>query len=57
MLLATVAKLLLYAGVTPGYLGLSQINIQVPSAIRTGTYPLRITQNGVASNLCSLAVR
>ena len=47
----------LYAGVTPGFLGLYQVNIQVPAALRAGTYPLQITQNGVASNLCTLSVR
>jgi uncharacterized protein (TIGR03437 family) len=47
----------LYAGVTPGYLGLYQVNIQVPPTLRAGTYPLQMTQNGVASNLCSLTVR
>ena len=47
----------LYAGVTPGYLGLYQVNIQVPTALVPGTYPLQMTQNGVASNLCSLTVR
>ncbi|MBY0505757.1 MAG: hypothetical protein K2X03_17715 [Bryobacteraceae bacterium] len=47
----------LYAGVTPGYLGLYQVNIQVPSSLAPGTYPLRITQSGVASNLATLTVR
>ncbi len=51
------AVTVLYAGVTPGYLGLYQVNIQVPPALRPGTYPLQITQNGVASNLCTLTVR
>lgn len=47
----------LYAGVTPGFVGLYQVNIQVPPALGPGTYPLRITQNGVASNLSTLSVR
>jgi uncharacterized protein (TIGR03437 family) len=47
----------LYAGVTPGYLGLYQVNVQVPATLRPGTYPLRMTQNGVASNLTTLTVR
>ncbi len=47
----------LYAGVTPGYLGLYQVNIQVPSSLRTGTYSLLMTQNGVASNATTLSVR
>ena len=51
------AVTVLYAGVTPGYVGLYQVNIQVPPALRPGTYPLRITQNGVASNLATLTVR
>jgi len=47
----------LYAGVTPGYLGLYQVNIQVPPAMRAGTHALRMSQNGVLSNLSSLSVR
>lgn len=47
----------LYAGAAPGYVGLYQVNIQVPPTLRTGTYPLRMSQNGVASNLCTLSVR
>jgi uncharacterized protein (TIGR03437 family) len=47
----------LYAGVTPGFVGLYQVNIQVPPALGPGTYPLRISQNGVASNLSTLSVR
>ncbi len=47
----------LYAGVTPGYLGLYQVNVQVPITILPGTYPLQLTQNGVVSNLTTLTIR
>jgi len=47
----------LYAGVTPGYLGLYQVNIQVPAGLSAGTYPLRITQGSSAGNLTTLTVR
>ena len=48
---------LLYAGVTPGYLGLCQVNLQVPPSLSAGTYPLRLLQNGVSINLTALTVR
>ena len=47
----------LYAGVTPGYLGLYQVNLQVPPSLNAGTYPLLLLQNGVSSNLTALTVR
>jgi uncharacterized protein (TIGR03437 family) len=47
----------LYAGVTPGFLGLYQVNFQIPANLGAGTYPLRLMQGGVASNLSTLTVR
>ncbi len=47
-----------YAGPAPGYVGLYQINATVPTGVPTGsTVPVVITQNGVASNQATIAVK
>ncbi len=45
-----------FAGLTPGLVGLYQINFQVPSNARTGTLPMVVTQNGAQANATSLPV-
>lgn len=47
---------ILFAGLTPGFVGLYQINFQVPSDAKSGTLPLVITQQGVAANNSVLVV-
>ena len=47
-----------FAGLAPGFVGLYQINVEVPAAIETGTaVPLVLIQNGVPSNTVSVAVQ
>jgi uncharacterized protein (TIGR03437 family) len=47
-----------FAGLTPGFVGLYQVNIQVPSGVTPGAaVPLVITQNGNASNTVTIGVR
>jgi len=47
-----------YAGLTPGFVGLYQVNVQIPGGIAPGaSVPLVITQDGVPSNTVTLAVR
>jgi uncharacterized protein (TIGR03437 family) len=47
-----------YAGLTPGYVGLYQVNVQIPSGVTPGSsVPLVISQDGVPSNTVTLAVR
>ena len=46
----------LFLGLTPGYVGLAQANITVPS-LSAGEYPLVITVGGVASKAASVSVR
>jgi uncharacterized protein (TIGR03437 family) len=39
-----------FAGLTPGFVGLTQMNIQLPEALPPGDYPLTITIGGETSN-------
>jgi uncharacterized protein (TIGR03437 family) len=43
---ATVA----FAGLTPGFVGLYQINFQVPAGANSGNAQVTVTQNGIAAN-------
>lgn len=44
-----------FAGLTPGNVGLLQVNLQIP-LLPAGTYPIQITVGGVTSNAASIAV-
>ncbi len=46
-----------FAGLTPGFVGLYQVNVQIPSGVPSGSAPLVLTQSGVASNTVTLVVR
>jgi uncharacterized protein (TIGR03437 family) len=46
----------LFAGLSPGSVGLYQIDVEIPAGAGTGNVPLVMTQNGVASNTVSLPV-
>jgi uncharacterized protein (TIGR03437 family) len=47
-----------YAGVSPGFVGLYQVNVAVPSGVATGgPVPVVITQNGIASNVATIALK
>jgi uncharacterized protein (TIGR03437 family) len=45
----TVKAVVQFAGMTPGFVGLGQINWVVPK-LATGVYPVVVTQGGVTSN-------
>lgn len=45
-----------FAGLTPGSVGLYQIDFQVPTNVSSGNLPLTVTQNGIAANTTSLPV-
>jgi uncharacterized protein (TIGR03437 family) len=45
-----------FAGLTPGFVGLYQINFQVPSSASSGELQVIVTQNGVAANPTLLPV-
>ena len=44
-----------YAGLAPGFVGLYQINAQVPSGVPTGSQSVQITTLGIASNIATIA--
>ena len=47
-----------FAGLTPGFVGLYQVNVQIPTGVTPGfAVPLVLMQNGVPSNTVTLAVR
>ena len=48
---------LLWAGLAPGFVGLYQVNVQVPATLTTGTHQLQLVVNGAASNTVTFAVR
>jgi uncharacterized protein (TIGR03437 family) len=45
-----------YAGLTAGLVGLLQVNLQVPSGLAAGNYPLVLTLGEVVSNTATIAV-
>ena len=47
-----------FAGLAPGFVGLYQVNVVVPSAVEPGSeIELTLTQNGVPSNTVTLAIQ
>lgn len=47
-----------YAGVTPGYAGLYQVNFRIPADLEaTGDVPVKLTIAGVESNAVTISVR
>ncbi len=45
-----------FAGMSPGFVGLLQVNVDLPAGLAAGTYPLIVMVNGVASNAATLNV-
>lgn len=50
------AAQIVFAGLTPGAIGLYQINLQVPSGLPAGNLPLTVTQGSVSANATTLPV-
>jgi uncharacterized protein (TIGR03437 family) len=47
----------LWAGLAPGFVGLYQVNAQVPATLTAGTHRLQLVVDGAASNTVTFAVR
>jgi uncharacterized protein (TIGR03437 family) len=47
----------LYAGRSPGFTGLNQLNIMLPAGISSGAHGLVITRDGFASNQVTLVIK
>jgi uncharacterized protein (TIGR03437 family) len=47
----------LFAGLTPGFIGLYQVNFQVPADAKSGDRKLEILQGGQPANVSVLPVR
>ena len=45
-----------FAGLAPGYVGLTRMNVSIPPGLATGTYPLSLTINGQAANTANVSV-
>ncbi len=46
-----------FAGLAPGFIGLGQMNILVPTGMAAGTYPLTVTIDGQTSNSGNVSVK
>jgi uncharacterized protein (TIGR03437 family) len=46
----------LFAGLTPGLVGLLQLNLEIPGTVSRGDAPLKITVGGAVSNSVLIAV-
>ncbi len=46
-----------FTGLTPGFIGLAQMNIVVPATLAPGVYPLSVTIDGQTSNSGTIAVK
>jgi len=52
-----VAATVLFSGLTPGSIGLYQIDVVVPPNAPTGVQPVAIAQNGVSSQPANLPIQ
>ena len=46
-----------YSGLAPNFVGLNQINVQVPAGLATGNQPVIVTIGGASSNTVLLPVQ
>ena len=53
--IAGLPAIVTYAGLAPGWVGLYQVNVQVPAGLATGNQPIQIVTLGVASNVGMIA--
>jgi uncharacterized protein (TIGR03437 family) len=55
--IGSTAATVSFTGLAPGFIGLVQMNIVVPSTLGAGVYPLSITIDGQTSNSATIAVK
>lgn len=55
--IANLPATVTYSGAAPGFVGLYQVNVQVPTGAAGGIQPVQIVMNGVASNSVTIALR
>jgi uncharacterized protein (TIGR03437 family) len=46
-----------FAGLTPSFAGLYQVNVQIPAGLASGRQPMRVLARGIGSNEVNLSVR
>jgi uncharacterized protein (TIGR03437 family) len=47
-----------FSGLAPGFVGLYQVNAQVPPGVQTsGAAPVTITIGGITSNIVTIAIK
>jgi uncharacterized protein (TIGR03437 family) len=47
----------LFCGLAPGWVGLVQVNLTVPTSLSAGTYPLTVTIDGQTSNAGNITIK
>ncbi len=52
-----IAAPVLFAGLAPNFVGLYQVNVQVPQGVRAGEVPVVLTQGDVVANTVTIFVR
>jgi uncharacterized protein (TIGR03437 family) len=55
--IGSTAAAVSFTGLAPGFIGLVQMNIVVPSTLAAGVYPLSVTIDGQTSNSATIAVK
>ncbi|MGH8247504.1 MAG: hypothetical protein ACREUU_13855, partial [Gammaproteobacteria bacterium] len=55
--IANIPAQVSFSGLAPGFVSLYQVNAQVPSTMGSGTQPVQIFVENVASNVATIAVR
>lgn len=55
--IAEIPALVTFSGLAPGFVGLYQVNVQVPAGVPSGTQHLQLIIQGVPSNTVTIAVQ
>ena len=52
-----IKSTVIFSGLAPGFVGLNQVNVQVPAGLKSGNQPVVVTSGGVSSNSVLLPVQ